>query len=121
MVADAAQEIDRLLLAEGIGGAAGIALGLGAFQEPGGGPPFGSGRGPHGANGAEFGGGARPAEILVKLGISPGLAADRERAAGDVAGGRFQGAAGGNEGADFALLFIAEDTGSAGHGGILAG
>lgn len=115
-VAHAADEVDHLFLAEGARIALGEPAWLGAFEEPGGGPPLGSGRLPHGVQGTDLGGNAGTPQGFVELRVASRLAADREHTARDVAGRVRHGAAGGYKCADFALFFITEYTRPARHG-----
>jgi hypothetical protein len=65
----------------------GEALGVRAFEQPGGGTPVRVGGVAHGVERAELGGEVRAAQLLVEVGIAAGFAADRAGGTTDVAGG----------------------------------
>ena len=107
-VDDFVQQASRLAGARGDRVAAGEALGKGAFEHPGGGPPMLGDRLLHGQQGAELGIHLGAADTLAELGISLKLAADGVDAATDIFGGLAEAAAGGYEGGDFVPLKVVE-------------
>ena len=90
------------------GSGAAETLGEGAFEHPGGCPPMGADGLLHGPQRAELGVRFGAAELVVKLGISIGLAADGIGAAADVSGRFAQSATTGDEGTNLAVLCFVE-------------
>lgn len=104
-----------------IGISPGKLLGVGPFQEPGRGPPVDGGSLLHGAQRFELRPELRLPQILVKIFVAEGLAADRDRLAADIADSRADAATGGDEGTDFATFQFVESAGppDLGHSGSL--
>ena len=92
----------------------GEALGVGAFEQPGGGPPMFVGGVTHGVERAELGGEVRAAELFVEIGVPMRFATDRAGGAADIACGAFEATTGGDEGGDFAEFHVVERARAAG-------
>jgi len=92
-----------------------ILLGLGSFEEPGGGAPTFGGRGANRLQGVELGRLHGLEHLLVKGAVASGGVADGGGGNSDIACGNLLGAAGGEEGADFGTFDVVED-GWARHG-----
>lgn len=114
-VVDAAEQIDDFGFGEGFGVAFGEAARVGAFEQPGGGPPVAAGTVVEHIHGRDLGGDECLANLLVKLGVAAGLATDGFDAAAGVASGGLEGTAAGEHGDDFVFFGFGEESWS-GHG-----
>ncbi len=99
----------------------GVTLGVGAFHEPGAGPPGSLGGMADGAERGEFRFALSTAEFFSELGITAGFAADGADIATDITGGASEPATIGEEGADFGAFGFVEGARAADGRGIGSG